>query len=136
MTRRRTRHQLEIEVFGEPRSRLAERCACHAALARCWRLLERRHADPALDLGTAATACSVERSYLNRLLRQATGFTFHQLLIRWRVYRVALEVRDPDRKIIDAAYDAGFRSLRSLQRNFQRVFGMTAQQYGRMWSER
>lgn len=133
MRRSPHRHQLEIEVFGEPRADLARRCACHAALERCWRLLERRHADPDLDLAAAAVACNVERSYLNRLLRQATGFTFHQLLIRWRLYRVALDVRAPDRKVIDAAYDAGFRSLRSLQRNFVRVFGVTAQQYGRIW---
>lgn len=136
MTLSSFRHQLEIEVFGEPRSRLARRCAAHVALARCWRLLEHGHTDPDLDLATAAAACSVERSYLNRLLRQATGFTFHQLLIRRRLYRVATEVRDPDRKIIDAAYDAGFSSLRSLQRNFLRVFGMTAQQYGRLWRDR
>lgn len=129
------RHQLEIEVFGQPRARLAARCARHPALARCWRLLERRHHDPELDLAGAAVSCSVERSYLNRLLRQATGFTFHQLLIRWRLLRVALDVRRPERKVIDAAYDAGFRSLRSLQRNFPRVFGVTAHEYGRLWRE-
>jgi methylphosphotriester-DNA--protein-cysteine methyltransferase len=135
MTANRDRHQLEIEVFGEPRARLAERCGCHPALERCWRLLERHHTDPDLDLATAAVACSVERSYLNRLLRQATGFTFHQLLIRWRLLRVALEVREPERKVIDAAFDAGFRSLRSLQRNFLRVLGVTAHQYGRLWHD-
>jgi AraC-like DNA-binding protein len=135
MTASRHRHQLEIEVFGEPRARLAERCARHAALARCWRLLERHHDDLDLDLAAAATACAVERSYLNRLLREATGFTFHQLLIRWRIYRVAIALRHPDCKVIDAAYGAGFRSLRSLQRNFRRLFGVTAHQYGRLWRD-
>ncbi len=121
---------LETVLFGAPLIELRERCAGHAALRRCLRTVEEQHADP-LELRAMAERCGLEPSYLNRLLRQAVGLTFHQLLIRRRLLAVARTLRQARANILHAALEHGFGSVRACQRAFLRILGTTPQDYQR-----
>ncbi len=121
---------LETALFGASLVELRERCAPHAALRRCLHAVEEQHADP-LELRTVAERCGLDPSYLNRLLRQAVGLTFHQLLIRRRLLAVARTLRQAPANILDAALEHGFGSVRACQRAFLRILGTTPRDYQR-----
>lgn len=119
---------LERMLFGDELRRLRERCAAHEALARCWREVEEQHAET-LELRSVARRCGIEPSYLNRLLRQTIGLTFHQLLVRRRVLAMARALRRARLNILHAALEHGFGSVRACQRAFLRLLGTTPREF-------
>ena len=120
------RRAAEQRIFGRPLEELRAASADHPVLARCWRLLDARFLDETLHLGIAERHCGVDRSYLNRLLRQRTGHTFHQLRTGLRLALAVERLLGSDESILEIALDVGFGSLRTFQRNFRQAFGCTA----------
>ncbi len=124
--------RLERQLFGSSLAEIEKCLSGHVALRRCWRLLQASYLEP-LDLRTAGDHCRVERSTLNRLLRQAIGLTFHQLLIRRRLLDAAYCLVEDDKSTLDVALDCGFGSVRALERATRRHFGRSPKGY-RMWA--
>ncbi len=78
-----------------------------------------------LGLADLARQAGMSRFHLLRLFRQVTGQTPHQFLLRLRMHRAALSLRNGDHGIATIAFEAGFGDLSTFNRQFRRVFGTT-----------
>jgi len=67
--------------------------------------------------------------YLSRYFKQCTGLSFTEYVNRYRIHEAGYILKNTEQTILQTAYDCGFDSLRSFNRNFKRVTGLTPQEY-------
>lgn len=67
--------------------------------------------------------------YLSRYFKKCTGMTYTDYVNRYRINEAGYILRNSDKNILQIAYDCGFDSLRSFNRNFKLVTGLTPTQY-------
>lgn len=92
------------------------------SIAKARALIGERHAD-SLSLGEVARAVNMSAFYFCKTFKRATGLTFTNYLARVRVEKVKHLLLDPNRRVSEAAYAAGFQSLSQFNRVFRRVAG-------------
>ena len=78
----------------------------------------------ALSLATGYNA-----SYLSRYVHDATDMPFLTLVNRRRISRACELLRNSDKPVIECAYECGYISLRSFNRNFKLCLGTTPSEY-------
>jgi len=123
--------ELEFQLFSCSHLVLLRRVAPSRRLTTLLNLLETSCSSPDLSLSRAASYCGTEKNHLNMLLRASTGFTFHSLLIRYRLYNASKLILSSDLTFLEIAHKTGFGSLSSFERNFFRLLGQTPREYRR-----
>ena len=88
-----------------------------------------------LTLSETARTCATSPNQLNRILRRATGYTFHQILLRHRLERAAALLRSGKANCTEAAFAAGFNDSNYFSRAFRKVFGHAPSELGREGGE-
>lgn len=83
------------------------------------------------SLKALAASTSYHSVYLSRYFKQYTGLTFTDHVNRYRINEAAYILKNSQQKILDIAYECGFDSLRSFNRNFKKIMGMTPNEYRR-----
>jgi AraC-like DNA-binding protein/quercetin dioxygenase-like cupin family protein len=78
---------------------------------------------PELTLPEVARTCGASANHLNRILKQQTGHTFHQLLLRQRLARARNLLAQGKVNVTEAALDAGFNDSNYFARIFRKVHG-------------
>jgi AraC-like DNA-binding protein/quercetin dioxygenase-like cupin family protein len=78
---------------------------------------------PELTLTEAARTCGASANHLNRILRQQTGLTFHQLLLRERLARARDLLAEGRMNVTEAAMAAGFNDSNYFARIFRKTHG-------------
>jgi len=78
---------------------------------------------PELTLPEAARICGASANHLNRILKQQTGHTFHQLLLRQRLAHARDLLARGEMNVTEAALDSGFNDSNYFARVFRRVHG-------------
>lgn len=121
--------ELEVRLFHLSCAELRDQVEYSQRLSKLLSLLESQCSSYALCLHEAAFKCGAEKNHLNVLLRKATGFTFHQLLTRFRLLRATLMMRSSDSSLLGIAQECGFGSISSLERNFFHIFHETPREY-------
>ncbi len=86
------------------------------------------------DLGLEELAAIAELSpyHFCRSFKRSTGFTPHQYLIRQRVERAKLLLKDGKMGILEVAIDCGFTHQSHLNRHFKRLTGMTPKKFSQL----
>lgn len=120
---------IEEKLFLEPLSKLIARLSYIRRLERAWQLIEADYADPKLTLEKAATISGTNKNHLNILFRRTTAFTFHQLLIRYRVLKAIIMMMNRNYSLLEIALQNGFGSLNTLERNFRNLLGATPKEF-------
>lgn len=90
------------------------------------------HVDEPLTLTSVGRAVNASAYYFCKLFRRATGLHFIDYVARVRVERAKSLLLNPQMRISEAAYAAGFQSLSQFNRTFKRVVG----EQPRMWREK
>ncbi len=67
--------------------------------------------------------------YLSKYFKNSTGTSFTDYVNRHRISEACYLLQSSDRTILQTAYDCGFDSLRSFNRNFKNIMGVTPSQY-------
>jgi len=78
---------------------------------------------PELTLPEVARACGTSANHLNRILKQRTGHTFHQLLLRERLSLARELLAKGEMNVTEAALEAGFNDSNYFARVFRKVHG-------------
>jgi AraC-like DNA-binding protein len=78
---------------------------------------------PTLTLPEVARICGASANHLNRILKQQTGHTFHQLLLRQRLARARNLLARGKMNVTEAALDAGFNDSNYFARVFRKIHG-------------
>jgi AraC-like DNA-binding protein len=79
--------------------------------------------EPELTLPEVARTVGASANHLNRILKQQTGHTFHQLLLRERLGRARDLLARGEMNVTEAALDAGFNDSNYFARVFRKVHG-------------
>jgi len=72
-----------------------------------------------------AKAAGLSRTVLSGRLRERTGFSPHQFLIRRRILEAAQLILSTDFSLLEIALSVGFRDMNGLDRNFKLLLAMT-----------
>ena len=81
------------------------------------------HADERLSLRNLARDAGLSPYHFLRTFRQVAGMTPHQYVLRTRLHRAAVRLRQSDDAVAGIAYDAGFNDLSTFNRRFRRLMG-------------
>jgi AraC-like DNA-binding protein/ligand-binding sensor protein len=87
------------------------------------------HQDEDLSLSEVAKAVNMSAFYFCKMFKQATGFTYTDYLARIRVEKVKNMLLDPNKRVSEAAFAAGFQSLSQFNRVFRKVAGEAPSTY-------
>lgn len=94
--------------------------------------LEERYMDD-LHLDVLEKELHLNKYYMTRLFKEATGFTIFEYLYERRINQAKLMfLLDPDKPVTEAGYAAGFKHPSHFTRAFKRITGMTPESYKRM----
>ena len=97
-------------------------------LMKIFRFVESNYAKEC-KLSTLANQIVYHEVYLSRYFKKCTGIDFSDYVNQYRINEGAYILRNSTRKIIDVAYDCGFNSLRTFNRNFKAIIGKTPSEY-------
>lgn len=103
-------------------------------LLKIFRFVEETYAKEC-TLSRLAERISYHDVYLSRYFKKCTGLTFSEYANRYRVNEGAYILRNSQKKILDVAYECGFDSLRSFNRNFKEIMGKTPSEYRKAVSD-
>lgn len=67
--------------------------------------------------------------YLSRYFKQCTGLSFIDYVNQHRIEHACYLLRNSPQPVLQIAYDCGFSSLRSFNRNFKQITGFTPTKY-------
>jgi AraC-like DNA-binding protein/ligand-binding sensor protein len=92
------------------------------AIGRARAFITENHANE-ISLGMVARAVNMSAYHFCKTFHKATGLTFTDYVARVRVEKVKDLLLNPNKRISEAAYEAGFQSLSQFNRVFRRVAG-------------
>ena len=81
------------------------------------------------SLKKLAKSISYDYAYLSKFFKRASGISFGNYVNAYRLGDACYLLKNSNSPIVSIAYDCGFQSLRSFNRNFKASFGITPQQY-------
>jgi AraC-like DNA-binding protein len=86
-------------------------------------------ADQRWTLKKLASDAAMSPYHFLHTFRRVTGTTPHQFVLRTRLHRAALRLRQSGEPIAAIAFDAGFNDLATFNRRFRRLMGATPGAY-------
>ena len=125
-----------LSVFAQHLSSLshqlivAKDTAESPAVTKARVFIAEHHSDP-VALADVARAVNMSAFHFCKTFRKATGMTFTGYLARVRVEKVKNLMLNPNKRVSEAAFDAGFQSLSQFNRVFHRVTGESPSAYRR-----
>lgn len=95
------------------------------------RLIEVRAEDlePGLSMTELADEVGMSPFHFLRMFRQVVGMTPYQFVLRTRLHRAAVRLRQSREAVSSIALEAGFGDLSTFNRRFRRVMGLTPSAY-------
>jgi AraC-like DNA-binding protein len=93
-------------------------------LERVRKYVERNIESP-ISLKEAADAANLERKYFSSFFRARVGVTFKQWLTVQQIEQAMVILSAHDESISQVAYRSGFRDVRTFERAFKRLAGVT-----------
>ncbi len=71
-------------------------------------------------------------SYFLTVFRKLTGYTIRDYIIRYRLYKTALDLLNSRKKIISITYENGFSSQQALNKSFSQIYGVAPGKFRHM----
>lgn len=82
-----------------------------------------------VNITSAANMLGVSESYLSRLFREETSYSFHEYLTIYRIKQACQQLMDPNIKIYEVAQNVGYRDQRYFSIVFKKYMGVTPGYY-------
>ncbi len=81
------------------------------------------------SLANLAKNTGYDYAYLSRLFKKTVGISFNTYVNHCRLSHACYLLQNMPQPIIECAYESGFSSLRSFNRNFYKYFNLTPKEY-------
>ena len=128
-----------LEVFAQHLSLASEQIATQQAHAeppmieRARHVIEERSGE-SLTLSEIARSVHASTFHFCKIFKRATGMTFTQYLSMVRIAKAKKLLSNPQARITEVAYEAGFASLTHFNRMFRRIAGQSPTDFRRQIS--
>ena len=99
-------------------------------LFRIFRFIQKSY-NGECTLEALAQATGYEYSYLSRYFKRLAGISFNEYVNKVRVSHACYLLTNNNMSVFEISEECGFKSLRSLNRNFLKVVGVTPTEYKR-----
>lgn len=93
------------------------------------RFLENHFADTELSLTQVAEAFYLNPSYLSRVFKEESGFSFVEYLTKVRMDRALQLLRHTDKRVYEIAAEVGFKDPHYFSLTFKKINGLTPNEY-------
>lgn len=120
--------ELESFLFNQSIASLDNKVRFYHRLTCVWYLIQSEYRDASIDLDVAAVRCGVSKNHLNTLLRRQTGFTFYNLLLRYRLYEAVRLFCRRNYLIYEIAFNVGFGNPINFERTAKNFLGVSPRQ--------
>lgn len=100
----------------------------NALLPRIFRFVE-EHYQGDCSLGALASETAYHYVYLSGYFKKGVGISYAEYVNRYRVSEACYLLQNSHQTILKTAMDCGFDSLRSFNRNFKRIMGVSPGEY-------
>lgn len=102
-----------------------------STLARITRAVRAIDRDPhaSLSLGALARESRLSPYHFLRTFERLTGLTPHQYILRTRLRESAVRLASGSAKVLDVAFDSGFKDVSNFNRAFRTEFGQSPRAY-------
>jgi len=108
---------------------LAARRSSDPACVACAKTLVARNLEAIPSTHSAARQAHVTEPYFCRMFKAATGMTFSEYVARCHVDRARELLHDPNMRVTDVAFAAGFQSIPHFNHTFKRYTGLSPNGY-------
>jgi AraC-like DNA-binding protein len=98
------------------------------AITKARQFIQEHQADE-ISLGDVARAANASTFYFCKMFKKATGLNFTEYLARVRVEKAKNLLLNPNVRVSEVAFAAGFQSLSHFNRVFRRVAGLSPSRY-------
>ncbi|MBQ4323441.1 MAG: helix-turn-helix transcriptional regulator [Clostridia bacterium] len=112
-------------IVGEEKKRLASQSLL---LRKVNEYISEHYADP-ISLDEIARHCGYSKYYFSHCIKEATGSSFLDFLMLYRLSLACVRLRDRDGSVTEIAFDCGFNNLRSFNRMFRKYHHLTPTEY-------
>lgn len=85
--------------------------------------------DKSCTLEDLAAALGYHPSYLSRYFGESAHMSFVSYVNRYRISRACYLLKNSNKSVLECAYDCGYTSLRSFNRNFKLHVGVSPKEY-------
>jgi AraC-like DNA-binding protein/ligand-binding sensor protein len=109
---------------------LQERDAEPPVIARAKQFIA-EHQGGELSLAQVAKSVNTSKFYFCKVFKKATGINFTDYLSRARTERAKNLLLNPNLRVSEVAYEAGFQSLTHFNRVFKKILGQSPTEYRR-----
>ena len=90
--------------------------------------VERNYANEC-SLHSMSLELGYNSSYVSRYFTEITNMSFISYLNRYKISKACYALSNTNKSILECAYECGYSSLRSFNRNFKSVIGLTPREY-------
>ena len=115
----------EFDKNAEYKERDAEN---QGLLSRIFKFVETNYAGDC-SLAALSEQISYHYVYLSKFFKECTGSPFTDYVCRYRISEACYLLQNSEQTILKTAYECGFDSLRSFNRNFKKIVGKTPSEY-------
>ncbi|MBR2461423.1 MAG: helix-turn-helix transcriptional regulator [Clostridia bacterium] len=99
-------------------------------LLRIFRFVEKNY-DSDCSLSALSAELGYNYVYLSKYFKQRTAISFTDYVNRYRINEACYLIGNTEKTLLNVAFDCGFDSLRSFNRNFVRIVGTPPSEYRR-----
>ena len=85
--------------------------------------------DKSCTLDDLSKTVGYNHSYLSRYFSESTGMTFVSYVNQYRISRACYMLKSGGKTVVECAYDSGYTSLRSFNRNFKLYVGVSPRNF-------
>jgi AraC-like DNA-binding protein/ligand-binding sensor protein len=123
-----------LEIFAQHLSLVANQLLIQqgsgepAAITRARQFIAEHQAEE-LSLGRVAQAAGMSSYYFCKMFKKATGVNFTNYLARVRVEKAKSLLLNPNARVSEVAFDAGFTSITNFNRTFKQLVGQSPSHY-------
>ncbi len=100
----------------------------HLLLYKIFEFVENNYKN-SCSLANLSKEMGYDYSYLSRYFKKITQLSFNEYVNRYRINNACRVLTNTTDSMIQCAFESGYRSLRSFNRNFKTIMGITPQEY-------
>ncbi len=119
--------RLLLSHYAERYARDDEEATDYVRVAKTY--IERNYWNSSLTVQEIAGAVKIERSYLFRLFKEATGCSVSAYLVRFRIERACELLRGGELSVQSVAYSVGYRDPLHFSKTFKKVASVSPTAY-------